>query len=118
MKSCDVLPLSCDYDLIAMDYKIQHHEASGEDHLSYYEHFKSMNLPSLIPLYIFLARFPLDYTHESLRLRLEQQIENPSLPIIRQVINILFYIWYIHVGIVTKFFSVNGTHSILELSHY
>ena len=90
MKSCDVLPLSCDYDLIAMDYKIQHHEASGEDHLSYYEHFKSMNLPSLIPLYIFLARFPLDYTHESLRLRLEQQIENPSLPIIRQVINILF----------------------------
>lgn len=85
MKTCDVLALSTNYDLIEMDYKIQQHESGGDDHLSYYEYFKSMNLPSLIPLYIFLARFPLDYTHESLRLRLEQQIENPSLPIIRQV---------------------------------
>lgn len=85
MKNPDVLPLSNRYDIIALQDSIERKESQDDEFVSFYEEFDTMNLPSLIPLYIFISRLTLDLTHASIRLRLEQQIESPSLPIIKQV---------------------------------
>jgi len=84
-KPCEVLALCPDHDIIMLDIKVHQQEALDDTYSSFYKEFTSMKLPSLIPLYVFLARSSLDLMHESLRLRLEQHIETPSLPIVRQV---------------------------------
>ena len=47
--------------------------------------FEEMGLPSFKPLYLFLVKISLDVVHECLKLRLEQQPEEPSLLSVRQV---------------------------------
>ena len=87
-KPVDVIQLSADYDLLTLDEIIQDREdvdSFYSDSKNLSSEFVEMALPSLIPLYIFLARTSIDITHEALRLRLEQAIEEPSVPIIRQV---------------------------------
>ncbi|XP_067947901.1 mitogen-activated protein kinase kinase kinase 4-like isoform X2 [Watersipora subatra] len=86
VKHCDVLPLSSDGDVITADQKVQERDAM-DGFFTLYPEWQSMKLPSIIPMFVFLARFPLDLTHECLRLRLEQHVDNPSLPIIRQVVH-------------------------------
>lgn len=50
------------------------------------EDFQELGLPSFCNLYLFLARVPLDITHECLRLRLEHRPKgDPSCLSIRQV---------------------------------
>ena len=47
--------------------------------------FEEMGLPSFRPIYLFLVRIPLDVVHECLKLRLEQQPEEPSMLSVKQV---------------------------------
>lgn len=55
------------------------------EHSVYSEQFIECGLPSFLPIFLFLARIPLDVVHECLLLRLEQKPMNPPFDVLRQL---------------------------------